>query len=355
MKIKKRTLLKFGLAGGAYCLAPRVFERTGQSMGFCSEGASNFPISDEDLSRRIPQSLKTPLPANRTLRNIYANKQFTLFGDTDHTNTSFDRFFWSRENIDLMAEAGVKHLCLETHRDGQQMLDDITDGKVDFNWYVDAFIEHSNLWYTREQAQELLNNYFLGLQYAKQKGLKVHATDYADEGFELSEFSVENMRLQGRYKTRMCGADAGFTDMVSLTYFITHLHRVIPAAFVSNELMASRDDDTERAQLIQEKVGDEKAVIHYGNGHFDNVETSIKTLLGPENTTHIQFHKTALEYDGDLGPDYDDIIRNTRYTPDFIYSVDKGAVFASPVNRYPELTRSRRAQMWQQNRNTRRL
>lgn len=333
-----------GIFGGIYCLAPRVLESQGRNLGLCrTSGASRF------LAR--PASFTRALPTHQTLKRIYENKQFTLFGDTDHSNVSYDQFFWSREHINTLVNAGVKHLCLETTN--QSRINKITSGEMSAEEYGRFFANNLAMWHTPEEAYIHGIQVALGMQYAFAKGLKLHAVDYISpeemEARRRGNFA-ENNRLLSRFKTRMCGADSTLTDGVYTSYTFTHLHRIIPASLDSVTILASRDDDTQRTENIKNSVGNERTVIMFGNGHFDNIDTSIKSLIGEENVTHIQFNANLRDYDEALGPEYAEYQTGREKTPDFIYSIEDEAVYATPVNRFPELATPLRPSRRDQNR-----
>lgn len=315
------------------------------------DGMCELPQSA--LLEELPNSFKNPLPRAQTLTNIYQNKQYTLFGDTNHGQHLYDEFFWSRENIDCMVAAGVKYICVEQPPHNQDLYDRLANGEKDPEEYASYNSRSVGYYTTRDESYALYMAQALGVRYAYLKGIKVWTVNSTTP--EIQEERNRGITSEYRhgltsYRAEVCGD--GFTTTPALRRAYNQQNPELYRDYRRSWgiIARGRNDDRGRTELIKQLCGDERTVIHFGNAHFDDVPTSIKTLLGPDNTTHIEFVDSPYHYKGSLNEPIPILSRqNNRDTPDFIYSLEGSAVFATPCNRYTDLAPVSRFQLWRQN------
>lgn len=285
MSITRRGLIFGGLAAGGATLwnADKIAVAFGKEAGLCDQSPSNL--------------LRSLLPDNKAhdagslYPEIYASAQFTLVGDTNHTDLRIQDYFYSDENITHMLQAGVKNVCIEYNISNQPLFDDLQSGKIT----PEDFVIEKYRTTTEEIAKSLMLQSRLrtaqGIHKMAQSGIKVHCSDMRYVGHDVDERALRFQEGAYDFHEDMCDNPNGITMKGTIAYVVTN-----PIQFLFNrngakDLNLARVRDNEQiANLIKEQCGNERSVIFFGHEHFNRSVRSIASRIGIENATRISIY-----------------------------------------------------------------
>ncbi|MCB9991866.1 MAG: hypothetical protein H6867_10965 [Rhodospirillales bacterium] len=236
---------------------------------------------------------------NQFYGSAMGNRQFLLFGDTNHYDHRISDYFYSHDNIDRLSAQGVKHIFIEMGPQNQYIIDDLVSGKMTDDDF--AKINKGGIWdHNNKSDYEQDLHAAQGILYAAAKGIKIHAVDLKGHT-SVTKADREELYKFIKDRSRTFAALCPQNDSMTMA-FIQAYHGKRQAylqhyAPIFNELMATRYDDTERAALIKSIAGNERSAVFYGSGHYDGPK-SMPALLGPENSVQIYIFPDARQVEG---------------------------------------------------------
>ena len=250
--------------------------------GFCTAPARP-PAARLDLAA-LPSRT-----ADEFFKGNLGGRQYLLFGDTDHSDRRIHDYFYSQEHIDALAAQGVRHLFTErAPQDSQQGIDDLVAGTITPEEFAAKYVG-GKLW-DREGAEETRVRIAQGMVYAAGKGMKIHAANIFTKGIaakEEREGIYQFFRDMSADFSKACPNAEHMTGEFQRQYWEKNfpLLKITEARF--GQIMAERDNDAGRVDLIKSIAGNERSAIMFGAAHFFDTPRSIKTLLGAGNSIHI--------------------------------------------------------------------
>ncbi len=306
MAINRRTLL-LGGAGALATLwnADKIAIGIGGNIGLCNQPDSKLP--------NIPPSSQT----QTSYAEIYGQTQFTLVGDSNHSDLRIQDYFFSDENIEMMAKAGIKNVCLERGFEGQPLFDALQNGEItpeDFvieKYKTSSEEIESTLW-----LQSRLKSAY-GIRKMAEKGIKVHCSDVRYSTIDPDPKALAFQEGAYDFHEDMCKTPNGITDKIVVAYILTNPINFIRSFNTSTDLNEARDNDNKAiATLIRNQCGDEPSVVFFGQGHFGNSASSISNALGEDLITEIVLFGSKA---------YDN--HRLRHQADFVHYVEEGQIF----------------------------
>jgi hypothetical protein len=316
-KLTRRALLVTGglaTLGFAPTVARTVVTFKGDDWGLCNENEDN-----QNAARYLDAQQDYSVPAG--YRQIYGQRQYTLVGETDHTDKRIDDFFYGEGNIAAMVEGGIKHLCLEKDRSLQPVIDSLANGTVlpedyastqmpdplvtDFDHYL--FNQH------RKFAAAIHTMAGLGIQ--------IHCIDTVQQ--EKTFISPEADRFYDaprEFHRDMCQSPEGMTANAQTVFALLHAFKLWAHHDEMALINAQRADDRQRLETTQALCGNDPAIIFMGNSHFEKRPNSFKGLLGPD-ALHIGIYGDSRYYE----------LPKYNMAPDFVHLVEQETVYRMPV------------------------
>lgn len=301
-----RRVLLLGAAAifGTYAASPAILRRVGEDIGLCTP--PNQGNVDDGVYANTPYQ-----DANTAFSPLYSatDKQFTLVGESDHTDARIPNFFYSKANIQNMVTSGVKHVCIEWNAAEQSALDDVQNGTVTPEEFADTWRTN---WGTRDFQREQMFTLAKGVKELSARGIKVHAIDVYGEHTSNTTATEQFHTSSSIFHQEMCGADSPLTTRSQVAYAFMHPISFIRSLSDANEVQSERANDRERVNLIRQKCGDEKAVIFMGSRHFSGTARSIRNHLVDE-CNHAELFGSLTSY------------TQRPYTdPDFFFFAEEG-------------------------------
>ncbi len=299
---------------------------------FTMVAAFSAPVHAGDFcpapSQSAPQASQTSrAPSGMPSRSIaefykgtFSERQYFLFGDTDHSDHRIHDYFYSPAHIDHLAAQGVKHIFLERSPHSQQGIDDLIAGTITPQGFAEKY-SGGKMW-DRQGADEARIRMAQGIVYAAGKGMAIHGANLFTKGIATREERMEMYRFFGEMSAafaKECPDSSYMPDEFSDRYWSENIGKLslTPERF-AQIMREERDNDTGRTEFIKEKAGMERSAVIFGAAHFSDAPQSIKTLLGPENTVHI-----------DLFPEVEKIEATLAESKkaDFIFVIDTARAY----------------------------
>lgn len=295
-KITRRVLLFGGLI--AVFNKNRIAGAIGRAVGACEA-----PEVDEQTLNKYPSS-QARFP-DAAYRDTYGDRQYTLIGDSNHTDRRIYKYFFSDRNINLMAQSGIKNLCLERDQAKQPLIDQLQDGKISPDEFAAEYFPKGVDLEARPRLAQRRKLFTQALVKMGNLGIKVHLVDEYIRKQDIVD-EVEQMHED------TCNSDLPISDGIYATYAVSNLWDIITGRKDVVDANRSRRDDRDRTALIQEKCGNEPSVVIFGKDHFARHGSSIKSLLGAENVRHIEVVGSKAYYDNSSTskPDYVHFVAN---------------------------------------------
>lgn len=242
-----------------------------------------------------------------------SQRQFLLFGDTNHSDSRHIDYFYSKEHINYLHGLGIKHIFIEQSKDQQAAYDDLVQGEKTPEEF--AGIWAKGMWSGDNIYKEMLKRAHSVL-YCAEKGIKVHCSDiYNFDMVSKEDFRslVENVTDMTNDFRDICPDASGITGEFASAHAWRNPIRTIFNSISAHRVIDARNNDLKRAAYIRSIAGNERCAVLYGAGHFDDSNTSFKNIFGKDNCVHI-----------DLYPDEKAVGNITRSgRPDFTYLVNK--------------------------------
>lgn len=262
-----------------YALSSTLLEQVGDNIGLCT------PNNEENVKAGRYDNINTP-PAEDAFSQLYRDeqKQFTLVGESNHTDGAISEFFYSDENIGYMAASGVKHVCIEWDISNQRDLDELQNETISPEEFTKRWKTN---WGTENFQKKKLLSFAKGVQKLGKLGIKVHGIDTADQDTQNAPATERLYTGLSKFHQRMCGEELPLTSRSQAAYFVTNLGKLFNAFGDRNRAQNERANDTGRVSTIREKCGQEKAVIFMGSGHFSGTARSIKNFFR-DQSNHVE-------------------------------------------------------------------
>ncbi|MFN3826258.1 MAG: hypothetical protein ACK4NR_01385 [Micavibrio sp.] len=245
-----------------------------------------------------------PLKPDDVYGTLMGQRQFTFFGDTNHTDMRPMSYFYSPQNQERMIKAGIRHIFIEHPTSIQPLIDDIASGKIGTEDALAIYNESMNTFWLNDEKKEIfLRNVITFTANMAKHGIKVHAVDEFDNDAEEKNIDPQIMvrfaattRDMVDYKQQSCPnmpvinqqfVNAWGNRRLMIKKFFNQFPGRDP---LPHEIAVedTRQDDNGLASRIKRLAGDEKAAILYGAAHaHDKSETDLDELLGSENVLKI--------------------------------------------------------------------
>ncbi len=253
------------------------------------------------------------------------DKQFLLFGDTNHTDTDLHEFFYSKENRERLVEMGVKHVFLEVEPEYQDIISACAEGTLDADAFIEAMAKrkeevnpeiakqakkmHNPI---AEQQKDVVRSQVKALQYWHKNGVKVHCPDdrsnlkdalpivyksyemlfnalsYAQE--RGAEKPIVNQRIIISYLFNSVVGDASSERKPKRPISMDN-QELNPADF-QNFMDKRMSDDVKLAQTISNLADGEASAILFGAGHGHR-KNGLGDLIGADKVLRIDLHSKA--------------------------------------------------------------
>ncbi|MAE50271.1 MAG: hypothetical protein CMH27_00515 [Micavibrio sp.] len=247
--------------------------------------------------------------ARNYYREFLEQKQFTFYGDSNHTEGAIREYFFTAENTANIIDAGVAHVFIEYPVQLQYLVEGLQSGALQRDDFIRELSRHIHpLWWTDEQTQHyhgLMADMILTLN---ESNVQLHFSDpgMAKSGmkedskallFEMAGVIVKEMEQNG-VKEGMSPLEI-FIATQKFVYT-----KVLADPDFEERLEALYEDffaqrlgvDNERiAENIMAKAGDERAVILYGAAHIMR-DHDLDEMLGVDKTQSVLLYNKKANY-----------------------------------------------------------
>lgn len=287
--MKKQRTLKyiFAMAIGSTLLVGG-YESAGAEVPLDKTKSESFCEVPKRTATQFDLSAVSSQTTDDFYRSNMDDRQFLLFGDTDHSDSRIHDYFYSKEHIDRLSSLGVKHIFIErAPSQSQKGIDDLVTGKITPEEFATKYAG-GGMW-DRDGAKEARIRVAEGMVYATGRGMKIHASDIKSKGIATKEEREELYKYFGDMSSefnRLCPGAESMTDEFYDYYVEKRADYLKKWGTRFNEIMQERFNDTNRVNYIKSIAGNERSAIIYGAAHFSGPQ-SIKILLGHDNTVHI--------------------------------------------------------------------
>lgn len=237
-------------------------------------------------------------------------KQYTFFGDTNHTVGEIRDYFFGAENTQQLINSGVKHVFIEYPDNLQYIVTALEEGSLTKTEFIDEITDNINpLWWSEDQTRHyhaLMADMIISL---KESGAGLH---FVDPGLGNSGMKQESKELLFEIAGEMVGVleqDGINGSMSSMEIFFA------TQAFIYEKLLTDPDfeqkledlytdffeqrlgKDNERiAANIQAIAGQDRSVVLYGAAHIMRENDLDEMLGGDSNTQTISLYKNKYDY-----------------------------------------------------------
>lgn len=305
------------------------------------------------------------------LREVSSQHQFTVIGDSDHSDARLPRALAQSENIKALVDSGVRHLFLERPQHMDSLLRRYESGEFTddhFRILLNSMTPSAQVGlgaqsFSPQQAQEVALAMADLIIAAKENGIKVHFVDDSAVGQKLDQLvdvtakterkiidfalaSMDHHQPAAAEQLRLKLANEGITHEFGNQIF-AHLKSVMSPSQLNtyfDEAMsgvrmaqddwakARIDGDRELAQRILGLAGTEKATIFYGNAHGLH-QDDLDNHLGDARRIVLASKIEALDL---LHPVASPLMDKSRKAderaPVAVYLVDQDKVYRSDSN-----------------------
>ncbi|MCB9990868.1 MAG: hypothetical protein H6867_05765 [Rhodospirillales bacterium] len=294
------------------------------------------------LSAEQVKFLKTN--PQRTATSFYLSalpqKQFTFFGDTNHSESRIRAYFFGDENAENLIDSGIKHVFIEYPDNMQFLVDDLASGLMSREKFIETMsLNIRPLWWTSKQTDHYHGMMADMILKLSKNGVSFH---FADPGLSNSSMSDESrnvlMDVTGVLIEELVKENPDLQAMQPLEMFITMQKFIYKkmltdpeykdrVAKAMTDLLEKRlgEDNVAIADKIRDIAGNDKAVILYGAAHILREHDLDEMLGGPDNTQIVNLYGTEQQY-GDF---LYNLVLSLLLTqkPDNIHILDKNDVY----------------------------
>lgn len=243
---------------------------------------------------------KSSVPKEEFYQRLMGQRQFTIFGDTNHSDKRIHDFFFSAENAQNILQSGIKHVFLERPYQMQGVFDQLGRGEISEEDFMTATMNMHNLDekpVITDAMCRTISNTARFCRTMMQNNIPVHCIDDRDhlDQDDLSNILGSMIKLQKHVISK--GDPTAIIHGRIVMSFV--LEKVLPESSSQNDRAADakqaeqflkeRVDDTKLAEDIKRVAGDEKSVILYGTGHGSG-QNDLDDLLGKDNVIRVHIH-----------------------------------------------------------------
>ncbi len=275
--------------------------------------------------------------ADEFYKNDFGDRQFFLFGDTDHSDYRVHDYFYSDEHLDRLAALGVKHIFIERMPSkSQQGIDDLVSGKITPEKFAKDYAG-GKLW-DRDGAEGARARMAKGVVYAASLGMKIHASDVKTKGIATKE---ERNELYGFYGAmsqefnKLCPGATNITGKFQQYYAEKRSDYLEKWGARFNEIMQERYSDKNRLDYIKSIAKNERSALLYGDAHFMG-PNSFRGLLGAAKSVYTKLFPSeskVVQYGSSIKTsDFAQVIDQK-----YVYKVGKFDFKAGLKNKLPDL------------------
>ena len=236
-------------------------------------------------------------------------KQYTFYGDTNHTVGEIRDFFFGEENTSYLINSGVKHVFIEYPDNLQYIVTELEQGVLTKEEFVEELTDNINpLWWNDEQTKHyhtLMADMIVTLHEA---GASMH---FVDPGLGNSGMKQESKELLFEIAGEMVGVleeDGINGSMSSMEIFFATQKFIYTKLATDPDFEKKLEDlytdffeqrlgkDNERiAANIEAIAGDDRSVILYGAAHIMR-EHDLDEMLGEDKSQTISLYKNKHDY-----------------------------------------------------------
>lgn len=262
--------------------------------------------------------------------NAYGYRQYTLIGETNHSDTAINNFVHSEQNIRSMSQAGIENIFLERGATraffiGQLYSEEITPHEFAVGWGFNRWLSDSDALQANLRLADSLLIY-------REQGIQPYAVDDSNSTSSREDRSAsykEDRKLVEYFHTS-CPDTPVLHGRVSNAFSFSQLfgYEEMPSDEEFEGIMNrsnERDDDSNRIEAIQSISQNAKSVIFYGAAHFDNAPQSMHSLLGSSSLLISVY--SSRELYADTWDYYQDALIGRTTRPDFVHIIDEGKVY----------------------------
>lgn len=319
-KLTRRALLVTGglatlgfAPTAARTLGTELLIRKGKDWGLCNEEEDN-----QNAVRYLNAQQDYNVPDG--YRQIYGQRQYTLVGETDHTDKRIDDFFYGAENIAALTENGIKHLCLEKDRSLQPVIDKLANGTMLPEDYATTQMPEPIVTDFDQYLFDQHKKFAAAVHSMASLGIQVHCIDTVQQ--EKTVISPEADRFYDaprEFHRDMCQSPEGMTEQAQTLFGLLHAFKLWAHRDEMALIHSQRANDRQRLQIAQDLCGNDPAIIFMGNSHFEKRPDSFRGLLGSD-ALHISIYGDNRYYE----------LPKYNMAPDFVHLVEQETVYRMP-------------------------
>jgi hypothetical protein len=319
---------------------PKVLRHPGRAarlatVFFQAAMDSHFRTVSTSNTALLGLRLRDKFNAESFYPELLRHGQFVFFGDSNHTDRSLHTFFYSRENIERMAAAGIRHIFPEIEPRFQPLVDLVANGQVtpdDFALLAaaqsakDLGISLNELARrkTFEDSLAGLRERGAGFRMMAEKGMKIHCLD---DRKNLDSSSLRDIfKFMAEARNFIVGRNGlpGILHGKAYMRFVIENAKKLQGMNLADmpKLLAMRGaDDPALAERMKQAAGNERAAILFGKGHA-TMPDSLFDCLGRDRTVRVDLYSNRDLY-------ADRLFRSTeqKIQPDFVHIIGEHTLF----------------------------
>ncbi len=291
---------------------------------------SNIALLKLRLKKSFDSAVRYPEELNRA--------QFLFYGDTNHTDNRLQEFFYSEENMDRMAQAGVKHIFPEIEPKLQESVTAMAEGRMDAKDLLTKTLEAERTKAIQKGDRETLsllkNKTFInarlrrfetlctGFRRAHDRGMAIHCLD------ERENLDAADVEAHFRYTNKIrlwvekkYKAPKPIHGKLLLKFALDHkeMSEQMIALKTESLIKTREDDDKQLARRMMKAAGHEKGATLFGAGHARSLGGLFDTL-GQDRTLRVDLYSSRdMSADRLMG-----LPEDQGVAPHYIHLLDEG-------------------------------
>ena len=146
---------------------------------------------------------------SQAYKDILSTQQYTILGDSNHTDPRIREYFFGSENTQTMIDSGVKHVFIEYPEKLQPLVTAFTEKKLSEKEFVDQLSEKVKpLWWTKDETVAFHSLMANTIKTLDENGIRMHFVDAALENSVLTkedfEVITDMASSLAKYKAATC-------------------------------------------------------------------------------------------------------------------------------------------------------
>jgi hypothetical protein len=290
------------VVAGALTIGLSQYSESGNPL----DGLNNI-LTDKNIEM-MEQRSSSVLAADY-YTNLLPQKQYTFFGDTNHTVGGIRDYFFGVENTQQIIDADVKHVMIEYPESMQGLAESLSNGALTKDQFIDEITAQIKpLWWSEEQTRHYHSLMADMIVTLNDHGVKMH---FVDPGLGESGMGADSKELLFEIAGELVGllsTEGVDASMSSMEIFIA-TQKFVYSKLLSDDGFEARleklykdffeqrlgEDNKRIAANIQDIAGDERAVILYGAAHIMR-EHDLDEMLGEDKTQNISLYSDKHSY-----------------------------------------------------------